>query len=351
MPASSALIWVTASQKISSTFSLDRPTTSIFGTRPVPGAPPWRRAGRRRSTTPGGWRSRRTVRPRRCAATGRDAWRPGRAPTTPRASTGHRGRRAGPRSATPRPEQAQAGRCRCSPARTRSLRCQIDPLNAVTVAAARRDHYTVVIAASRVRCAGLQFASARWSRPTNRWPTSWQATGLDRWRGLPSVTTVRQITVEIISFLWIYLPVTSTRCFTPNPTLRKRVMKKISKAALVGGVAAAAIAATVGVASPAQAHSGYGYAYAHTVVTWGGRIHRALRRVERQSLRAGLWPYLHVLARRRLGRGPLLRLVDPLDPSWAMPTGFPAPSPSTGASPTPTTPVAETALMSTACGR
>ena len=30
-PANSALAWVTASQKISSTFSLDRPTTSIFG--------------------------------------------------------------------------------------------------------------------------------------------------------------------------------------------------------------------------------------------------------------------------------------------------------------------------------
>ena len=47
-----------------------------------------------------------------------------------------------------------------------------------------------------------------------------------------------------------------------------RGMSKITKAALVGGAAAAAIAATVGVASPAQAYSGY--AYAHTVVTWGG---------------------------------------------------------------------------------
>ena len=45
-------------------------------------------------------------------------------------------------------------------------------------------------------------------------------------------------------------------------------MKKISKAALVGGVAAAAIAATVGVASPAQAA-----AHRHNVtsiVNWGG---------------------------------------------------------------------------------
>ena len=32
LPASSALTWVTVSQKISSTFSFDRPTTSIFGT-------------------------------------------------------------------------------------------------------------------------------------------------------------------------------------------------------------------------------------------------------------------------------------------------------------------------------
>ena len=31
-PANSALAWVTASQKISSTFSLDRPTTSTFAT-------------------------------------------------------------------------------------------------------------------------------------------------------------------------------------------------------------------------------------------------------------------------------------------------------------------------------
>ena len=31
-PARSARTWVTVSQKISSTFSLDRPTTSIFGT-------------------------------------------------------------------------------------------------------------------------------------------------------------------------------------------------------------------------------------------------------------------------------------------------------------------------------
>ena len=34
-------------------------------------------------------------------------------------------------------------------------------------------------------------------------------------------------------------------------------MKKITKAALVGGAAAAAIAATVGVASPAQAYVAY----------------------------------------------------------------------------------------------
>ena len=47
-------------------------------------------------------------------------------------------------------------------------------------------------------------------------------------------------------------------------------MRKITKAALVSGAAAAAIAATVGVAAPAQAHYG---AYPHritTVVTWVG---------------------------------------------------------------------------------
>ena len=43
-------------------------------------------------------------------------------------------------------------------------------------------------------------------------------------------------------------------------------MKKISKAALVGGVAAAAIAATVGVAAPANAR----VATITTVVTWVG---------------------------------------------------------------------------------
>ena len=45
-----------------------------------------------------------------------------------------------------------------------------------------------------------------------------------------------------------------------------RGMKKITKAALVGGAAAAAIAATVGVAAPANA---YGYT-AYNVVEWGG---------------------------------------------------------------------------------
>jgi hypothetical protein len=47
-----------------------------------------------------------------------------------------------------------------------------------------------------------------------------------------------------------------------------RGMRKITKAALVGGAAAAAIAATVGMASPANA-----YSYAHSVtteITWGG---------------------------------------------------------------------------------
>jgi len=43
-------------------------------------------------------------------------------------------------------------------------------------------------------------------------------------------------------------------------------MKKITKAALVGGAAAAAIAATMGVAAPANA---YGYT-AYNVVEWGG---------------------------------------------------------------------------------
>ena len=36
-------------------------------------------------------------------------------------------------------------------------------------------------------------------------------------------------------------------------------MKKITQAALVGGAAAASIAATVGVAAPAQAFPGFGY--------------------------------------------------------------------------------------------
>ena len=38
-----------------------------------------------------------------------------------------------------------------------------------------------------------------------------------------------------------------------------RGMKKITKAALLGGLATAAIAATVGMASPAQAFPGFGY--------------------------------------------------------------------------------------------
>jgi hypothetical protein len=45
-------------------------------------------------------------------------------------------------------------------------------------------------------------------------------------------------------------------------------MRKITKAALVGGAAAAAIAAIVGMASPANA-----YSYAHSITTeieWGG---------------------------------------------------------------------------------
>ena len=45
-----------------------------------------------------------------------------------------------------------------------------------------------------------------------------------------------------------------------------RGMRKITKAALVGGAAAAAIAATVGMAAPANA---YGYT-AYNVVEWGG---------------------------------------------------------------------------------
>ena len=44
-------------------------------------------------------------------------------------------------------------------------------------------------------------------------------------------------------------------------------MKEISKAALVGGAAAAVIAATVGMASPAQA---YGSAHIRAIVTWTG---------------------------------------------------------------------------------
>ena len=43
-PARSARTWVMVSQNSSSTFSLDRPTTSTFGTPAVPGAPPWPRA-------------------------------------------------------------------------------------------------------------------------------------------------------------------------------------------------------------------------------------------------------------------------------------------------------------------
>ena len=45
-----------------------------------------------------------------------------------------------------------------------------------------------------------------------------------------------------------------------------RGMRKISKAALVGGAAAAAIAATVGVAAPANAH----YHNVTSIVTWRG---------------------------------------------------------------------------------
>jgi len=44
-------------------------------------------------------------------------------------------------------------------------------------------------------------------------------------------------------------------------------MKKLSKAVLVGGVAAAALAATVGVAAPANARSWH---YTKTMVQWGG---------------------------------------------------------------------------------
>ena len=87
----------------------------------------------------------------------------------------------------------------------------------------------------------------------------------------------------------------------------------------MGGAAAAAIAATVGVAAPAQAHSGYGYSYARTVVTWGGTaLHRALRRVERQSLRAVLgyghtcMPYSHAAAWDEYRSSSQLIGVDPI---------------------------------------
>ncbi len=149
MPARSALTWVIVSQKVSSIFSLDRPTTSTLDIPRVCDAPPWRPAGRRRSTILGGCRSHRAVVvagvPQQSATLAG-----GDAPTIPPASRGRRGP-GGARSAIPRPGPVRRAQCRCSPGRTRRLvAVKVDPFDAVVVALPAVT-CTVVIAASRVR--------------------------------------------------------------------------------------------------------------------------------------------------------------------------------------------------------
>ena len=83
-PARSALTWVIVSQNSSSTFSRTAPPPPPSAPPPVPGAPAWPRVGLRRSTTPGGCRSRQTARPRGCVVADLGAcWRHTRPPLRP----------------------------------------------------------------------------------------------------------------------------------------------------------------------------------------------------------------------------------------------------------------------------
>ena len=141
-PARSALTWVIVSQNSSSTFSRDKPTTSTLGT-PA--------SSRRTSLASGraspvhhswrGVRSRRTVRRRGCVAAHHGACWPGRAPTTPPASTGRRRLPAGHRFAIPRRERVGRRSTVVVPGKlVGRVRVEVDPLDAVGVAAAHRDH-------------------------------------------------------------------------------------------------------------------------------------------------------------------------------------------------------------------
>ena len=121
-----------------------------------------------RSTTPGGWRSRQTVRPRRCAAACCDAWRPGHAPTTPRASRGRRRRPAGHRPAIPPPAPVPLARCGRSPGRTRRPgRSRGRPVRCGSCRATRRDHIHRRHRRLPVSAGGWTFsvAAPRWPRP------------------------------------------------------------------------------------------------------------------------------------------------------------------------------------------
>ena len=121
-------------------------------------------------------------------------------------------------------------------------------------------------------------------------------------------------------------------------------MRKITKAALVSGAAAAAIAATVGVAAPAQAHYG---AYPHritTVVTWVGGDSSLAVDYPGEGVVLEMSPSKTATDYWVAATGDRIAPT----PSWATPTSSIARCTSTGASRTATAPMPVTALTPTA---
>ena len=169
-PARSALTWVTVSQKSSSTFSLDSPTTSILGTP----------ASSRRTTLASGsaspvhhsWRMAKSSNrspssvcrnpPRRLAD--RDARPPLRAPVRPVV-----GARRGPDLPFLHLHRFHGRNTVVVLGEPVGLvTVEVDPLDAVAVAAARRHHVYRRHRRLPVSAGGLQSAISRWPRPTNR---------------------------------------------------------------------------------------------------------------------------------------------------------------------------------------
>jgi hypothetical protein len=187
------------SQKVSSTFSLDSPTTSTLGSRPILGAPPWPRAAPPRSTTPGGWRSRQPfallgVAQRTATLGDRHAGPPLRAPVGP-VVDGRRGTDL-PFLHLHRFHRRDAVVVLGEPVRLVAV--EVDPFDTVAVAVARRDHVPPSPSPPpRLRRWSFSLTAPRWPRPTNRaGPPGSRLTEICT-SELPSVTAVRYLTRKL----------------------------------------------------------------------------------------------------------------------------------------------------------